>query len=142
RRLPALRLKARENPVKARLAPGTSGALPRCDRPAQGARWGDPTSTDATPPSAWRWRASSMTRTLGPPYCTWRRCEPRGAPRRGAPKRRGRIRSGRKVSPFRLGLFGEPVPRPGHVFHDLAVSLGLGVSRQPAALLRKYPVFR
>jgi hypothetical protein len=28
RRLPALRLEVRENPVKAPLAPGTSGALP------------------------------------------------------------------------------------------------------------------
>jgi len=37
RRLRALRLKARENLVKARWRPGTSGALSRCGRAAQGA---------------------------------------------------------------------------------------------------------
>ena len=72
-RLPALGLRARENLVKAPLAPGTSGGLPRCARSALGAQWGDPTSVDATPPSAWRWRARSMTRKPAPPCCTWRR---------------------------------------------------------------------
>src|SRR5215472_5174175 len=31
---------------------------------------------------------------------------------------------------------------PGHLLHDLAMPLGLGVSRQTAAFLRKSPVFR
>src|SRR5262249_56623971 len=64
RRLPGLRLKPRENLVKAHLVIGTAGMLPRCGRSAQGARWGDPTNTDATPRSAWRWQASSMTPKL------------------------------------------------------------------------------
>src|SRR5262245_9838960 len=69
RRLPGLRHKPRENLVKAHLVIGTAGMVPRCGRSAQGARWGDPTNTDATPRSAWRWQASSMTRKLGPPCC-------------------------------------------------------------------------
>jgi hypothetical protein len=60
----------------------------------------------------------------------------------GAASRRGKIRSGQRVRAFPLGLAGEPVPGPSHVLHDLAVPLGLGVSRQPAAFLRKSPVFR
>ena len=65
----------------------------------------------------------------------------------GVPQRRGKTRSGRRVSgrrvrAFFLGLAGERVPGPSHVLHDLAVPLGLGVSRQTAAFLRKSPVFR
>ena len=50
--------------------------------------------------------------------------------------------SGRRVRGFFVGLGGEPVPGPSHVLHDLAMPLGLGVSRQAAAFLRKSPVFR
>src|SRR5215831_17214493 len=49
--------------------------------------------------------------------------------------------SGRRVRDFSVGLAGEPVPGPGHVLHDLAMPLGLGVSRQ-TAFLRKSPAFR
>src|SRR6516162_4715321 len=47
----------------------------------------------------------------------------------------------RRVRGFSVGLAGEPVPGPGHVLHDLAMPLGLGVSRQ-TAFLRKSPAFR
>src|SRR5262249_33979941 len=43
---------------------------------------------------------------------------------------------------FFVGLGGERVPGSSHVLHDLAMPLGLGVSRQAAAFLRKSPVFR
>src|SRR5262249_28538106 len=93
-----LRLKPRENLVKAHLVIGTAGMLPRCGRSAQGARWGDPTNTDATPRSAWRWQASSMTRKLGPPCCTWRRCgsawQARGSSR--TQRRPTRVRAARE----------------------------------------------
>jgi hypothetical protein len=59
----------------------------------------------------------------------------------GAPRRRGKVRSGRRVRAFPVGLAGEPVPGPSHVLHDLAVPLGLGVSGQAAAFLRKSLVF-
>src|SRR5262249_11794687 len=68
RRLPALRLKGHENLVN-RWGSERQPAFPRCDRATQGAQWGDQTSIDVTPPSAWRWRASFMTRKLGPAYC-------------------------------------------------------------------------
>src|SRR5215467_10833406 len=48
--------------------------------------------------------------------------------------------SGRRVRDFSVGLAGEPVPGPGHLLHDLAMPLGLGVSRQ-TAFLRKSPAF-
>ena len=50
--------------------------------------------------------------------------------------------SGRRVRGFFVGLADEPVPGPGHVLHHPAMPLGLGVSRQAAAFLRKSPVFR
>ena len=43
---------------------------------------------------------------------------------------------GRRVRGFSVRLGGELVPGPSHVLHDLAMPLGLGVSRQPAAFLR------
>ena len=138
-RLPALRLRVRENLVKAPLATGTSGALPRCVRSALGTRWGDSTSIDATPPSAWRWRARSMTRKRGPPCCIWRRY---GSAWRAAPRRRGRTRSERGVSAFSVGLLGEPLPGLRHFLHDLTMPLGLGLASQEVAFLRKSPVFR
>src|SRR5262249_39627914 len=68
----------------------------------------------------------------------WLRLRGRG----GTPRRRGTIRSGRRVRGFPLGLFGKPVPGSSHVLHDLAMPLGVGVSRQTAAFLRESPVFR
>ena len=50
--------------------------------------------------------------------------------------------SGRRVRGFFVGLADEPVPGPGHVLHHPAMPLGLGLLRQPAAFLRKSPVFR
>src|SRR5262249_38850718 len=47
-----------------------------------------------------------------------------------------------RVRGFFVSLGGELVPGSSHVLHDFAMPLGLGVSRQPAAFLRKSPVFR
>src|SRR5262249_39530201 len=68
--------------------------------------------------------------------------KPGGVPQRRGKTRSGRRVSGRRVSGFFLGLAGELVPGPGHLLHDLAMPLGLGISCQTAAFLRKSPVFR
>jgi hypothetical protein len=110
---PLSELRARENLAKAPLATGTSVALPRCARSALGAQWGDRTSVDATPPSAWRWRARSMTRKPGPPCCTWRRfgfvwqakgtCQTR---------RKNAVRARRECLPRRSPWRASPRPAP------------------------------
>jgi hypothetical protein len=49
---------------------------------------------------------------------------------------------GRGVSAFPVGLLGEPLPGLRHFLHDFAMPLGLGLSRQTVAFLRKSPIFR
>ena len=46
------------------------------------------------------------------------------------------------MSAFPVGLLGKPIPGPSHFLHDLTMPLGLGLSRQTLAFLRKSPVFR
>src|SRR5262245_59784504 len=57
---------------------------------------------------------------------------PKGAP----PAKRG-LPSGRSVTAFEIRFLGELLPGLRHLLQNLAVPLGLGLARHPAALLGK-----